>query len=115
MCTTNNVAEETLFSEAAVGTRENNYQDSVIFAKGKAHERWQTLVNKGATKSDSFAHCRLNFASKISDSRAVQAEANTISVKERLIEMLDERRVTASLLMICHHQGRHTYMSQSTT
>ena len=74
-----------------MGTRENNYQDSVVFAKGKAHKReLQTLVNKGATKSDNFANCRLNFASKVSDSRAVQAEANTISVKERLAELVNE-------------------------
>ena len=62
----------------------------MVFAKGKAHKSWQTLVNKGATKSDNFANCRLNFASKVSDSRAVQAEANTISVKERLAELVDE-------------------------
>ena len=43
LCKTNNVAEENLFSYAAVGTRQNNYQDSVVFAKGKAHKSWQTL------------------------------------------------------------------------
>ena len=84
------MAEETLFFDEEIDTCENNYQDSVVFAKGKAYKSWQTLVNKGATKSDNFAKCRLNFANKVSDSRAVQAEANTISIKERLAEVVDE-------------------------
>ena len=90
LCTTENVAGEALLSDAAVGTKENNYKNSVIFAKNRAHQGWQTLVNKNAPKSPGFSDCRLNFASKISDSRAVQAEANTISVKQRLIELVDE-------------------------
>ena len=90
LCTTENVAGEVLLSDAAVGTEENDYNDSVIFAKKRAHKGWQTLVNKNAPKSTGFSDCRLNFASKISDSRAVQAEADTISVKQRLMDLVNE-------------------------
>ena len=70
---TRDVAQEVIFGEEGLGTMEKNFQDSVVFAKGKVQADLEALVHRNSS-AELKQRRNLLFARTISDSAAVEAE-----------------------------------------
>lgn len=72
------LSDEVLYGTDGLGTQENNFADSVIFARGRVQTDLETLMNR-SNATELKTRRKLLFAHTLSDSEALQQElVNTV-------------------------------------